>query len=123
METTQDVTEADAEKEPKEGEQGAATPGPEGSREDGFTVSLDEVFQGPLDLLLHLVKEQEVEIQDVRLADVANAYMDHVRALRDLDIEVAGEFLLIAATPQRIGAQHCLFFLSWVSSYTAFASS
>ena len=86
METTQDVTEADAEKEPREGEQGAANPAPEGGREGDFTVSLDEAFQGPLDLPLHLVKEQEVEIQDVRLADVANAYMDHVRALRDLDV-------------------------------------
>ena len=108
METTQDVTEADAEKEPREGQQGAGDSGPEGGRQGDFTVSLDEVFQGPLDLLLHLVKEQEVEIQDVRLADVANAYMDHVRALRDLDIEVAGEFLVIAATLMAIKSRSLL---------------
>lgn len=78
------------------------------SRPDDFTVRLDEVFQGPLDLLLHLVKEQEVEIQDVRLADVANSYMEHVRALTDLDIEVAGEFLVIAATLMAIKSRSLL---------------
>ena len=64
------------------GESASAAPA---ARTDDFTVRLEEVFQGPLDLLLHLVKEQEVEIQEVRLADVAQAYMEHVRALQDLD--------------------------------------
>ncbi|MEL6429750.1 MAG: segregation/condensation protein A [Planctomycetota bacterium] len=77
-------------------------------RTEDFTVRLDEVFQGPLDLLLHLVKEQEVEIQEVRLADVAHAYMDHVRALGDLDIEVAGEYLVIAATLMAIKSRSLL---------------
>ena len=77
-------------------------------RADDFTVRLEEVFQGPLDLLLHLVKEQEVEIQDIRLADVAMAYMKHVRALQDLDIEVAGEYLVIAATLMAIKSRSLL---------------
>ena len=77
-------------------------------RTEDFTVSLEEVFQGPLDLLLHLVKEQEVEIQDIRLADVAHAYMDHVRALKGLDIEVAGEYLVIAATLMAIKSRSLL---------------
>jgi len=77
-------------------------------RTEDFPVKLEEVFQGPLDLLLHLVKEQEVEIQDVRLADVAQSYMDHVRALKGLDIEVAGEFLVIAATLMAIKSRSLL---------------
>jgi len=77
-------------------------------RTDDFTISLDEVFEGPLDLLLHLVKEQEVEIQDVRLADVAFSYMEHIRSLQDLDIEVAGEFLVIAATLMAIKSRSLL---------------
>ncbi len=77
-------------------------------RTEDFTVSLEEVFEGPLDLLLHLVKEQEVEIQDIRLADVAHAYMDHVRALRGLDIEIAGEYLVIAATLMAIKSRSLL---------------
>jgi len=78
------------------------------ARTEDFTVRLDEVFQGPLDLLLHLVKSQEVEIQEVRLADVANAYMEHVRAMRDLDIEVAGEYLVMAATLMAIKSRSLL---------------
>lgn len=78
------------------------------TRTEDFTVKLEEVFQGPLDLLLHLVKEQEVEIQEVRLADVAQSYMDHVRALKGLDIEVAGEFLVIAATLMAIKSRSLL---------------
>ncbi len=89
--------------------QGEAHPVPkELLRPDDFTVLLDEVFQGPMDLLLHLVKEQEVEIQEVRLADIANSYMDHVRDLKDLDIEVAGEFLVIAATLMAIKSRSLL---------------
>ncbi|MEM6671261.1 MAG: segregation/condensation protein A [Planctomycetota bacterium] len=86
----------------------AATRDERGQQSDEFTVRLEEVFQGPLDLLLHLVKEQELAIQDVRLANVAQAYMEHVRALRDLDIELAGEYLVIAATLMAIKSRSLL---------------
>ena len=85
-----------------------ASPVAESARPGDFTVRLEEVFQGPMDLLLHLVKEQEVEIQEVRLADIAHSYMAHVRALTDLDIEVAGEFLVIAATLMAIKSRSLL---------------
>ncbi|MEM8710678.1 MAG: segregation/condensation protein A [Planctomycetota bacterium] len=78
------------------------------ARPDEFTVRLEEVFQGPLDLLLHLVKEQEVEIQDVKLANIAHSYMEHVRALEGLDIEVAGEYLVMAATLMAIKSRSLL---------------
>jgi len=63
-----------------------------------FTVRLERVFHGPMDLLLHLVREQEVEIQDVEISSVVEGYMEHLEHLKDLDIEVAGEFLVMAAT-------------------------
>jgi len=63
-----------------------------------FTVSLERVFHGPMDLLLHLVREQEVEIQDVEISSVVEGYMEYLEHLKDLDIEVAGEFLVMAAT-------------------------
>ena len=50
------------------------------------------------DKLKDLVKEQEVEIQDVRLALVVDSYMEHLRHLENLDIEVAGDYLVVAAT-------------------------
>jgi len=65
---------------------------------DEYTFHLTDLFEGPLDLLLHLVKEQEVEIQDVRLADVVDAYMEHIKHQGRLDIEVAGDYLVVAAT-------------------------
>ena len=60
-------------------------------------VQLD-VFDGPLDLLLNLIKEQQLDIATVPLATVAQQYLDYVRLMDDLDIEVAAEYLVIAAT-------------------------
>jgi segregation and condensation protein A len=63
-----------------------------------FTVRLEKVFHGPMDLLLHLVREQEVEIHDIEIARVLEGYLEYLKALRDLDIELAGDFLVMAAT-------------------------
>ena len=60
-------------------------------------VQLD-VFDGPLDLLLSLIKEQQLDIATVPLASVASQYLSYVRVMEDLDIEVAAEYLVIAAT-------------------------
>lgn len=73
-----------------------------------FTVRLERVFSGPMDLLLHLVREQEVEIQDVEINRVIHGYLEYLRALRDLDIELAGEFLVIAATLMSIKSRSLL---------------
>ena len=75
---------------------------------DAFTVRLERVFHGPLDLLLHLVREQEVEIHEVELARVLEGYLDYLKALRELDIEVAGEFLVMAATLMAIKSRSLL---------------
>lgn len=60
-------------------------------------VSLD-VFDGPLDLLLHLVKEQQLDIATVSLAAVAQQYFDYIALMDSLDIELAAEYLVMAAT-------------------------
>ncbi len=60
-------------------------------------VQLD-VFDGPLDLLLSLIKEQQLDISTVPLAAVAEQYLDYVRMMEALDVEVASEYLVIAAT-------------------------
>ena len=73
-----------------------------------FTVRLDRVFQGPMDLLLHLVKEQEVEIHEVEIHRVIEGYFQYLQALEDLDIEVAGEFLVMAATLMAIKSRSLL---------------
>ncbi|HLX26816.1 MAG TPA: segregation/condensation protein A [Candidatus Cybelea sp.] len=62
-----------------------------------FCVRLD-AFDGPLDLLLGLIKEQQLDIATVPLATVAEQYLEYVRALQTRDVEIAAEYLLIAAT-------------------------
>jgi segregation and condensation protein A len=64
---------------------------------DALHVRLD-VFDGPLDLLLSLIKEQQLDIATVPLASVAEQYLTYVRMMEDLDMEVAAEYLVIAAT-------------------------
>jgi segregation and condensation protein A len=54
-------------------------------------------FEGPLDLILHLVKEHEVDIFDIPIAQITESYLEALKALRELDIDLAGEFLHMAA--------------------------
>ena len=56
------------------------------------------VFEGPFDLLLHLITRQQVDLYEVSLSAIVDAYLAHVGDLSDLDLDVATEFLLIAAT-------------------------
>lgn len=57
-----------------------------------------EVFEGPFDLLLHLIGRREIDIYDISIAEITDEYLDYMESLRQLDLEVATEFLLIAAT-------------------------
>jgi len=78
-----------------EGREALATPAAEG--ELTYRVSLP-VFEGPLDLLLHLVKEQELDIATVPLASLAEQYLQYVHRMEELNVEIAAEYLVIAAT-------------------------
>ena len=69
--------------------------------ENYFRVRLD-VFEGPLDLLLYLIRKNELDIHEVSLADVTEEYMEYVSVIKVLDLEIAGEYLLIAATLLKI---------------------
>lgn len=57
-----------------------------------------ENFEGPLDLLLHLIKKNEINIYDIPIALIARQYLDYIDAMKDLNLTVAGEFLVMAAT-------------------------
>ena len=70
---------------------------PTSVEERACRVSLD-VFDGPLDLLLNLVKERELDIATVRLSVVADQYLAYVRMMEALDFELAAEYLVIAST-------------------------
>jgi segregation and condensation protein A len=66
------------------------------------------VFEGPLDLLLHLIQQQEIEITDIPIAKITQQYLETLELMRELDLEVAGEFLVMAATLMRIKARMLL---------------
>jgi segregation and condensation protein A len=72
-----------------------------------YQVALD-VFEGPLDLLLHLVKKHELSILDIPISFVTEKYLEYLDALSGLDIDVAGEYLLMAATLCHIKSRELL---------------
>lgn len=67
-----------------------------------------EVFEGPLDLLLYLVKKEEVDIYEVNLTKIATQFLEYVEVMRQLDLEIAGEFLVMAATLMYIKSRELL---------------
>ncbi len=67
-----------------------------------------EVFEGPLDLLLYLVKKEEVDIYDINLTKIATEFIRHIEMMRQLDLDVAGEFLVMAATLMYIKSRELL---------------
>jgi segregation and condensation protein A len=62
-----------------------------------YSVAL-ELFEGPLDLLLHLVRRHELDILDIPIAFVAEKYLEYLDLMRSLDLEIAGDYLVMAAT-------------------------
>lgn len=66
------------------------------------------VFEGPLDLLLYLVKKQEVDIYDVNLTQLATDFVAYLDQMKELDLDVAGEFLVMAATLMFIKSKELL---------------
>ena len=72
-----------------------------------MTVKLAR-FEGPLDLLLHLIKRDEIDIYDIPIAHITQQYLAYLELMRALDLEVAGEFLVMAATLMRIKAKMLL---------------
>jgi segregation and condensation protein A len=65
--------------------------------EPGVTIRLD-AFEGPLDLLLHLIKREEIDIWNIPIARITEQYLEYLQLMKDLNINVAGEWLVMAAT-------------------------
>src|SRR6266481_6147780 len=74
---------------------------------DQYKVKLS-MFEGPLDLLLYLIRKEEVSIYDIPIARITEQYLEYLRAMQELDIGVAGEFLVMAATLIHIKTQMLL---------------
>ena len=67
-----------------------------------------EVFEGPLDLLLYLIKKEEVDIYEVNLTKLATQFLEYLDLMRMLDLDIAGEFLVMAATLMYIKSRDLL---------------
>lgn len=67
-----------------------------------------EVFEGPFDLLFHLIEKNEVDIYDIPIAEITGQYLAYIRAIKRLDLELASEFLVMAATLLSIKAKMLL---------------
>ena len=79
------------------------TPGPDDGLEsvqapaDAFRVALPN-FEGPLDLLLHLIREHRLDLFDIPIALITSKYLAHLELMREIDLDIAGEFLVMAST-------------------------
>src|SRR5688572_4224689 len=67
------------------------------SSPDAYQVKLD-AFEGPLDLLLHLIRKNEVNIYDIPIALITEQYLGYLELMQEMNLDVAGEFLVMAAT-------------------------
>ncbi|MEI5992594.1 segregation and condensation protein A [Enterococcus sp. 4G2_DIV0659] len=72
-----------------------------------INVKLD-VFEGPLDLLLHLIQKLEIDIYDIPIAAVTEQYMNYIHTMKTLELEIAGEYLVMAATLMAIKSKMLL---------------
>jgi segregation and condensation protein A len=67
-----------------------------------------DVFEGPLDLLLHLVKINEMDIHDIEISKITKQYLEYVSAMQELDLETVGDYLVMAATLMNIKSRSLL---------------
>lgn len=67
-----------------------------------YRVKLEDIFEGPMDLLVHLIKKNEVDIYDIPIALITRQYLDYVEWMKQMNIDFAGDFLVLAATLTQI---------------------
>ncbi len=71
---------------------------------DTFNIHLPQ-FEGPFDLLLFFIERDELDVYDIPIAKITNEFLEYIRQMQNMDIEVASEFILVAATLMRIKAK------------------
>ncbi|MDY6952635.1 MAG: segregation/condensation protein A, partial [Thermodesulfobacteriota bacterium] len=76
--------------------------------EKPYHVTLGDLFDGPMDLLVHLVKKNDLDIYDIPIALIVDQYMAYIKLMKALSIDVAGDFLVMAATLAHIKSRMLL---------------
>jgi segregation and condensation protein A len=75
--------------------------------QDHIKIQLD-VFEGPLDLLLHLIKKDNLDIYDINISEITGQYLKYLDVMKELNLEIAGEFLVMASALMQIKARQLL---------------
>ena len=73
-----------------------------------YTVKLEHIFEGPMDLLIHLIKKNEVDIYDIPIALITQQYLEYLDWMKAMNIDFAGDFLVMAATLTQIKSRMLL---------------
>ena len=76
--------------------------------EQSYKVKLDNIFEGPMDLLIHLIKKNEMDIYDIPIAIITSQYIEYLEWLKSMNIDFAGDFLVMAATLAQIKSRMLL---------------
>ena len=75
---------------------------------DPYQIKLEEIFEGPMDLLVHLIKKNEVNIYDIPIALITDQYLEYLEWIKAMNVDVAGNFILMAATLAQIKSKMLL---------------
>lgn len=75
---------------------------------EGYQIQLEDVFEGPMDLLLHLIKKNEMDIYDIPIALITRQYLEYLEWMKAMSIEFAGDFIVMAATLTQIKSRMLL---------------
>ncbi len=70
--------------------------------DEDYRVRLEDIFEGPMDLLVHLIKKHEVDIYDIPIALITKQYLEYLEWMKAMNIDVAGDFLVMASTLAQI---------------------
>ena len=71
-------------------------------QEELYKVQIDDIFEGPMDLLVHLIKKHEMDIYDIPIALITEQYLEYLQWMKAINIDVAGDFILMASTLTKI---------------------
>jgi len=75
---------------------------------EAYQITLSDIFEGPMDLLVHLIKKNEVDIYDIPIALITRQYLEYLDLMKSLNLDFAGEFLVLASTLTQIKSRMLL---------------
>lgn len=75
---------------------------------DGYQIQLEDIFEGPMDLLLHLIKKNEIDVYDIPIAFITRQFLEYLEWMKSMNIEFAGDFIVMAATLTQIKSRMLL---------------